>query len=54
MPVLIGEDGKAIAAADALAAVRKLAAEGTDTELGSLDADLVRVAAGCALSLGAA
>lgn len=32
--------------------VRKLVAEGADDELGTLDADLLRVAAECALSLG--
>ncbi len=46
------EDGKAVTLADELAAARREAAEGSDVELGRLDADLVRVAAECALSLG--
>lgn len=46
------EDGRPVTVADELAAVRREAAEGTDAELGSLDADLVRVAAECALSMG--
>ena len=39
-------------AVEFMAAARREAAEGTDAELGSLDADLVRVAADCALSTG--
>lgn len=39
-------------AAEFLAKARREAAEGTDAELGALDADLVRVAAECALSAG--
>jgi hypothetical protein len=46
------EDGRPVTVADELAAVRREAAEGTDAELGALDADLVRVAAECALSMG--
>lgn len=37
-------------AAEFMAAARREAAEGTDTELGALDAELLRVAADCALS----
>jgi len=40
------------AAAQEMAAARALAAEGDDANLGALDADLVRVAAECALSMG--
>lgn len=47
-------DGKPITAADEIAQARAEAANGTDAELGALDADLVRVAADCALSVGAA
>lgn len=41
-------------AAEFMAQARREAAEGTDLELGALDADLLRVAADCALSSGAA
>lgn len=53
-PVRISDDGRAITAADEMAEARRLAAEGTDAELGALDADLLKVAAECALSMGAA
>jgi len=48
------EDGTPVTAREELAQIRKLAAEGTDDELGTLDADLIRVAAECALSVGTA
>lgn len=54
MVVRLDEGGSPVTLADELAAVRREAAEGTDAELGSLDADLVRVAAECALSTGQA
>lgn len=41
------------AAAQEMAAARELAAEGDDANLGALDADLLQVAANCALSFGA-
>jgi hypothetical protein len=41
-----------VTAAEELARIRREAAEGTDIELGALDADLIRVAAECALSAG--
>lgn len=47
-------DGRAVSLAEDLAVARREAAEGTDVELGTMDADLVRVAAQCALSIGAA
>lgn len=53
MPIRITEDGQTLTVADEMARVRREAAEGLDDELGTLDADLVRVAAECALSLGA-
>ena len=45
-------DGKPITAREELARIRREAAEGTDTELGGADADLVNVAANCALTNG--
>ena len=53
MLMRVEPDGTRATLADDLAAVRKEAAEGTDAELGALDADLVRVAAECAMSMGA-
>lgn len=50
--VRMTDDGKPVTLAQELAEVRRLAAEGSDTELGALDADLLRVAAECALSTG--
>lgn len=44
------ESGKPVTLADELARIRREAAEGTDSELGTLDADLVKVAATCALT----
>lgn len=52
MVVRIAEDGKAVTLADDLAEVRRMVAEGTDDSLGTLDADLMRVAVECALSTG--
>jgi hypothetical protein len=54
MVVGVDAEGKPVTVADELARVRREAAEGTDAELGALDADLVKVAADCALSMGAA
>jgi hypothetical protein len=47
------EDGKPVTAADEMARIRQEITEGTDGELGTLDAELVRVAAACALATGA-
>jgi hypothetical protein len=47
------EAGKPVTAAEEMARIRQEIAEGTDLDLGTLDADLVRVAAACALSTGA-
>jgi soluble lytic murein transglycosylase-like protein len=54
--LVVGKDegGKPVTAAEVLQAARREAAEGTDVELGTLDADLVRVAAECALATGTA
>jgi hypothetical protein len=52
MPIGMTEDGKPITVRDELARIRKEAFEGTDTELGAADADLVNVAANCALTNG--
>lgn len=54
MVVGMTPDGKPITAREELARIRREAAEGTDTELGGADAELVNVAANCALSTGAA
>jgi hypothetical protein len=51
MPVKIGEDGQMATVSDEIARIRKEVDEGTDTELGHQDADLLRVAAECALTL---
>lgn len=53
MVVRISDDGKPVTLADEMARIRREAAEGTDTELGSNDAGLLKVAADCALSTGA-
>jgi hypothetical protein len=53
MPIRLDENGNVVTLADEMARVRREAQEGTDTELGALDADLLRVAADCALTLGA-
>jgi len=52
MVVRIADDGKHVTLADDLAEVRRMVAEGTDDSLGTLDADLIRVAVECALSTG--
>jgi hypothetical protein len=52
MPVRVSDDGARTTAAEEMAAIRREVAEGTDAELGTMDADLVRVAAECALSIG--
>lgn len=54
MVVRTDENGRPVTVAEELARIRREAAEGTDGELGALDADLVRVAADCALSMGTA
>ena len=53
MVVGLDASGNPITVADEIARIRKEAFEGTDTELGAADADLVNVAANCALSVGA-
>ena len=53
LTVRMDDSGQRITVADELARIRREAAEGTDVELGALDADLVRIAAECALSTGA-
>lgn len=53
MPVRTLDDGKVVTVADELAEARRMASEGGANELGTLDADLVRVAAECSLSFGA-
>lgn len=50
----LDEAGQPVRLADELAAVRKAAQEGTDTEFGALDAPLLKVAAECALATGTA
>ena len=52
MPVGQDADGNPVTAADVMAAARREALEGTDAELGAADADLIRVAADCALTTG--
>lgn len=52
MAIALDAEGRPITVADELARIRREAMEGTDTELGVLDADLVRVAADCALASG--
>jgi hypothetical protein len=47
LPVRLNEDGSVVTLKDEMDRVRREAAEGTDDELGSLDADLLRVAAEC-------
>lgn len=53
MVVRIDEQGQPVTLADELNRIRREAQEGTDTELGVADADLLRAAADCALSTGA-
>ena len=52
MPIGMDDSGNPITVRDELARIRKEAFEGTDTELGAADADLVNVAANCALTNG--
>ena len=52
MPVGVTEDGTHITAREELEAIRREAAEGTDTTLGADDAPLLQVAAECFLSSG--
>lgn len=54
MPIGLDAEGRQITVAEELARIRREAAEGTDVDLGALDADLLRVAADCALSMGGA
>lgn len=54
MPVALREDGTPATIAEELDAIRRQVQEGTDTELGAMDADLLRVAAECALATGTA
>jgi hypothetical protein len=54
MVVRTDADGKPVTVKQEMERVRREAAEGTDNELGLLDADLLRAAADCALSTGAA
>lgn len=50
MVVRIAENGKPVTLADELARIRREVLDGTDDQLGVRDADLVRVAADCALT----
>lgn len=50
----LDESGQPVKLSDDLAAIKKEAQEGTDTDFGALDAPLLKVAAECALSIGAA
>ena len=54
MVARLDEAGQPVRLADELAAIRKAAQEGTDTDFGALDAPLLKVAAECALSIGTA
>jgi len=48
------ENGSTVTAKQELERIRREAEEGTDNELGALDADLLQVAADCALAMGSA
>lgn len=50
----LDELGQPVKLSDELAAIKKQAQEGTDTDFGALDAPLLKTALECALSLGAA
>ena len=50
----LDEAGQPVKLSDELAAIKKQAQEGTDTDFGALDAPLLKTALECALSLGAA
>lgn len=52
IPTRLGDDGEPVTAKAELERIRQEAKEGTDVELGTLDADLIQVASECALSLG--
>lgn len=54
MPVALREDGTPARLAEEIDAIRRQAREGTDTEFGLDDAPLLKVAAECFLSIGAA
>lgn len=51
MPIRIDDSGNAVTVRDEMARIRRELVDGTDAELGTVDADLLRVAAECALSL---
>ena len=48
----LDDAGQPVRLADELAAIKKQAQEGTDTDFGALDAPLLQVAAECALAIG--
>ena len=50
----LDESGRPVKLSDELAAIKKEAQEGTDTDFGAMDAPLLKVAAECALSIGTA
>lgn len=50
----IDDSGQPLSLTEELAAIKKQAQEGTDTEFGALDAPLLKVAAECALAIGTA
>lgn len=50
----LDESGQPVKLADDLAAIKKQAQEGTDTDFGAMDAPLLKVAVECALSIGTA
>lgn len=50
----LDDAGQPVKLTDELAAIKKQAQEGTDTEFGALDAPLLKMAAECALSIGTA
>lgn len=50
----LDDSGQPVKLSDELAAIKKLAQEGTDTDFGALDAPLLKVAAECALAIGTA
>lgn len=52
--VRLDDAGQPVKLSDELAAIKKQAQEGTDTDFGALDAPLLKVAAECALSIGTA
>ena len=50
----LDDAGQPVRLTDELAAIKKQAQEGTDTDFGALDAPLLKVAAECALAIGTA